>query len=248
MAPACIAAFRTKSSSFAVLMMTRVLGETARSSFWTSRPLIPDMKISRTARATVLQITYVRKASGSLNNFACKPTDESKRLSALSIDGSSSTTQITPATTGKAADKIMFIFLRVKRHRERRLKLATLPGTESRRSTRNRASLRLGAQSDQFSFGVHVGRGAKMIRASRDKDSRSDRACILHLSSIRRGRCDPYRLRDDHELCRSDPVFQKFPICGSRTKRNCADIHRRLWIKGAYSDVPKVGREMVISN
>ncbi len=87
-----------------------------------------------------------------------------------------------------------------------------------------------------------------MIRASRHKDSRSDRACILDLSSIRRGRCDPYPLREDHELCRSDPVFQKFPICGSRTKRNCADIHRRLWIKGAYSDVPKVGREMVISN
>src|SRR5260370_15064411 len=158
------------------------------------------MKISRTARARVLQITYVRKASGSLNNFACKPTDESKRLSALSIDGSSSTTQITPATTGKAADKIMFIFLRVKRHRERRLKLATLPGTESRRSTPNRASLRLGAQSDQFSFGVHVGRGAKMVRASRHKDSRSDRACILDLRSMRRRRCDPCPLREDHEL------------------------------------------------
>lgn len=29
---------------------------------------------------------------------------------------------------------------------------------------------------------------------------RSDRACILDLSSIRRGRCDPCLLRDDHEL------------------------------------------------
>src|SRR5258707_8709838 len=113
-------------------MMTRVLGETARSSLWTSRPLIPDMKISRTARDTVLQITYVRKASGSLNNFACKQTDESKRLSALSIDGSSSTTQITPAAAGKTADKIMFIFLRVKRQGERWLKLGTLPRPESR--------------------------------------------------------------------------------------------------------------------
>src|SRR5260221_3045810 len=105
MAPACIAAFRTKSSSFAVLMMTRVLGETAWSSFWTSRPLIPDMKISRTARATVLQITYVRKASGSLNNCACKPTDESKRSRALSIDGSSATRQIMPAAGGPTADE-----------------------------------------------------------------------------------------------------------------------------------------------
>src|SRR5260370_8527272 len=85
----------------------------------------------------------------------------------------------------------MFIFLRVKRHSERRLKLATLPGTESRRSTRNRASLGLGAQSDQFSFGVHVGRGAKMVRASRHKDSRSDPACILDLSSMRLRRSDP---------------------------------------------------------
>src|SRR5260370_42020226 len=108
-------------------MMTRVLGETARSSLWTSRPLIPDMKISRTARATVLQITYARKTSGSLNNFACKPTDESKRLSAFSIEGSSSTRQIMPAAGGKTAHELtsIFIFLRVKRQRERVLKLGT---------------------------------------------------------------------------------------------------------------------------
>jgi hypothetical protein len=158
------------------------------------------MKISRTARATVLQITYARKTSGSLNSCACKPADESRRLSALRIDGSSSTTQIIPAAGGKTADKLMFIFLRVKRHRERRLKLATLPRTESRRSTRNRESLQLGAQSDQFSFGVHVGWDAKMVRASRHNANRSDRACILDLSSIRRRRCNPCPLREDHEL------------------------------------------------
>src|SRR5260370_39145755 len=90
-----------------------------------------DTRMSTTARAALLQITYGRKASGSLNNLACMPTDESKRLSALSIDGSSSTTHITPAAAGKTADKIMFIFLRVKRHRERRLKLATLPGQKA---------------------------------------------------------------------------------------------------------------------
>jgi len=48
---------RTESWSFAVLMMTRVLGETVWNSFWTSRPLIPDIQISMTARATELQIT-----------------------------------------------------------------------------------------------------------------------------------------------------------------------------------------------
>jgi hypothetical protein len=41
--------------------------------------------------------------SGSLNNCACKPTDESKRSSALSIEGSSSTTQIIPAAGGEIA-------------------------------------------------------------------------------------------------------------------------------------------------
>jgi hypothetical protein len=119
--PACIAAFRTESWSFAVLMMTRVFGETTWSSFWTSRPLVPGMKISRTARATVLQITYARKTSGSLNNFACKSTDESKRLSAFSIEGSSSTRQIMPAAGGKTAHELtsISIFLRIKRQRER---------------------------------------------------------------------------------------------------------------------------------
>jgi hypothetical protein len=57
----------------------------------------------------------------------------------------------------------------------------------------------LGAQSDQFSFGVHVGWDAKMVRASRYNANRSDRACILDLSSIGR-RCDPCLLREDHEL------------------------------------------------
>src|SRR5258708_38570070 len=99
--------------------MTRALGKTTWSFFWTWRPLIPDIQISMTARATELQVTYERKASGSLNNCACKPADESKRLSALSIDGSSSRTQIMPAAAGKTADKLMFIFLRLKRHRER---------------------------------------------------------------------------------------------------------------------------------
>src|SRR5260221_3400376 len=58
-----------------------------------------------TARATELHITYERKTSGSLNNCACKPTDESKRSSALSIDGSSSTRQIMPAAGGPTADE-----------------------------------------------------------------------------------------------------------------------------------------------
>src|SRR5258708_18014524 len=61
--------------------------------------------MSMTARATERQITYERKRSGSLNNCGCKPTDESKRSSALSIDGSSSTRQIAPAAGDKTADE-----------------------------------------------------------------------------------------------------------------------------------------------
>jgi hypothetical protein len=64
-----------------------------------------------TARATELQITYERKPSGSLNNCACKPMDESKRSSALNMEGSSSTRQIMPATGGKAADELTSIFI-----------------------------------------------------------------------------------------------------------------------------------------
>src|SRR5207244_12895615 len=92
-------------------MMTRVLGKTAWSSFWTSRPLIPGIQISMTARATQLKVAYERKASGSLNNCACKPTDESKRSSALSIERSSSTRQIMPAAGGKTADEVTSIFV-----------------------------------------------------------------------------------------------------------------------------------------
>ena len=64
--------------------------------------------------------TYARKTSGSLNNFACKSSDESKRLSAFTIEGSSSTRQIMPAAGGKTAHELTSIFfLRVKRQRER---------------------------------------------------------------------------------------------------------------------------------
>src|SRR4029077_4897002 len=93
-------------------MMTRVLGETAWSCFWTSRPLITDIQISRTARATELQITYERKRSGSLNNCACKPTDKSKRSSALSIEGSSSMRQIMPAAGGERRRFIVIKFIK----------------------------------------------------------------------------------------------------------------------------------------
>src|SRR5260370_4896062 len=92
-------------------MMTRVSGETAWSFVWTSRPLIPGIQISMTATATELQITYERKASGSLNNCACKPTDESKRSSALSIEGSSSTRQIMPTAGGNTADELTSILV-----------------------------------------------------------------------------------------------------------------------------------------
>src|SRR5882762_9857866 len=91
--------------------MTRVLGETTWSFFWISRPLITDIQISMTATATELRITYERKRSGSLDNCACKPTDESKRSSALSIEGSSSTRQIIPAAGGEIADELTSIFV-----------------------------------------------------------------------------------------------------------------------------------------
>src|SRR5258708_37056784 len=91
--------------------MTRALGKTTWSFFWTWRPLIPDIQISMTARATELQVTYERKASGSLNSCACKPTDESKRSRALSIEKSSSTRQIIPAAGGNTADELTAIFV-----------------------------------------------------------------------------------------------------------------------------------------
>src|SRR5260370_12788087 len=91
-------------------MMTRVSGETAWSFVWTSRPLIPGIQISMTATATELQITYERKSSGSLNNCACKPADESKRSSAFSIDGSSSRRQTEPATAGTTEDELTSMF------------------------------------------------------------------------------------------------------------------------------------------
>jgi hypothetical protein len=49
-----------------------------------------------------------------------------------------------------------------------------------------------------------------MVRASRYNANRSDRACILDLSSIRRRRCDPCPLREDHEKAKAaddDPDF-----------------------------------------
>src|SRR4029077_5123327 len=91
--------------------MTRVLGKTAWSFSGTWRPLIPDIQISMTAKATELQVTYERKASGSLNKCACKPADESKRSSALSIERSSSTRQIVPAAEGKTTDELTSILL-----------------------------------------------------------------------------------------------------------------------------------------
>jgi hypothetical protein len=97
------------------MAMTRVLDKMAWSFFWTWRPLIPDIQISMTGRTTELQVTYERKASGSLNNSVCKPIDESKRSSALGIEGSSSTRQIMPAAGGKTADELTSIFLGVKR-------------------------------------------------------------------------------------------------------------------------------------
>ena len=48
------AALCTESWSSAVLMMTRVSGETARSFVWTSSPFIPDTQTSITARVAKL--------------------------------------------------------------------------------------------------------------------------------------------------------------------------------------------------
>ena len=54
----------------------------------------------------------------------------------------------------------------------------------------------------------YVGWGAKMVRASRNNSSRSDRAWILDLSSIRRRRCDPCPL-EKAKAADDDPDFSR---------------------------------------
>jgi hypothetical protein len=47
-----------------------------------------------------MALAYARNPSGSLNNCASNPPDKSKRWIALSIEGSSSSTQIVASTLG----------------------------------------------------------------------------------------------------------------------------------------------------
>src|SRR5258707_1724184 len=91
---------------------------------------------------------------------------------------------------------------------------------------RNRVSPRLGARSDQFSFGV---------RASRHNASRSDRAWILDLSSIRRRRCDPCPLGEDHELrhgCRTH-LLHNAPAMDLDRPFGCAELQSNLFVEHA---------------
>src|SRR6266481_550020 len=91
---------------------------------------------------------------------------------------------------------------------------------------RNRVSLRLGARSDQFSFGV---------RASRHKATRSDRAWILDLSSIRRRRCDPCPLGEDHQLrhgCRTH-LLHNAPAMDLDRPLGCAELRSNMFVEPA---------------
>ena len=94
-APAFNAVERTSGSSFPVKMMTRVEGESSLSLDWTSNPLIIGIQTSITATGARWILAYSRNLSGSLNCCACQPADESKRPTAFSTDGSSSSRQIT---------------------------------------------------------------------------------------------------------------------------------------------------------
>src|SRR5260221_14789497 len=74
-----------------------------------------------------------------------------------------------------------------------------------------------------------------MVRASRHKDSRSDRACILDLSSMRRRRCDPCPLREDHELryrCRTH-LLHHAPAMDLDRPLGRAELRSNLFIEHA---------------
>lgn len=94
-APAFSAVQRTSGSSFPVKMMTRVEGETSRSRDCTSKPFISGIQTSITATGARWTLAYSRNFSGSLNCCACQPADKSNRPTAFSMEGSSSSRQIT---------------------------------------------------------------------------------------------------------------------------------------------------------
>src|SRR5258707_3757137 len=81
-----------------------------------------------------------------------------------------------------------------------------------------------------------------MVRASRHNATRSDRACILDLSSldfssIRRRRCDPCLLGEDHELrhrCRTH-FLHNAPAMDLDRPLGCAELRSNLFVEHAGS-------------
>src|SRR4029077_13492836 len=64
---------------------------------------------------------------------------------------------------------------------------------------------------------------------------RSDRACILDLSSIRRRRCDPCLLREDHELryrCGTH-FLHNAPAMDLDRPLGCAELRSNLFVQHA---------------
>jgi hypothetical protein len=64
---------------------------------------------------------------------------------------------------------------------------------------------------------------------------RSDRACILDLSSIRRRRCDPCLPREDHELhyrCRTH-LLHHAPAMDLDRPLGCAELRSNLFVEPA---------------
>src|SRR5260221_6703332 len=77
--------------------------------------------------------------------------------------------------------------------------------------------------------------GRKTDRASRYNANRSDRACILDLSSIRRRRCDPCPLREDHEFRHGSRThfLHNAPAMDLDRPLGCAELRSNLFVEHA---------------
>src|SRR6266436_4201468 len=93
-APASSAVWRTDGSSRPVMKIIRVSGESRRRLACTSKPFITGIHTSRTATRHRACSSLARKATGSLNFSTMRPAEVINRPSALSMETSSSRSQI----------------------------------------------------------------------------------------------------------------------------------------------------------
>src|SRR4029077_2122190 len=77
-----------------LIKIIRVSGEFSRRQACTSKPFMTGIATSRTATRHTACLSLERKTIGWLNLSTLKPTDFSKRPSALSMEASSSRSQI----------------------------------------------------------------------------------------------------------------------------------------------------------